>query len=94
MQDCITVDKENSYKPEIHNCSTFSLQLRLGTVQLLIIPTIEGDVFPHFSSDDEVEAAVHKWIRNQPETFFMDGMKKRIDRLENCVAGNVDCVEK
>jgi len=32
----------------------------------------------HFSSDAEVEAAVHKWISSQPETFFMDRMNKWI----------------
>jgi hypothetical protein len=30
----------------------------------------------HFSSDAEDEAAMHKWISRQPETFFRDGMKK------------------
>ena len=33
----------------------------------------------HFSSDAKVEAAVHKWISSQPETFFMDGMNKWIE---------------
>jgi hypothetical protein len=32
----------------------------------------------HFLSDAEVEAAVRKWISSQPETFFMDGMKKMV----------------
>jgi histone-lysine N-methyltransferase SETMAR len=35
-----------------------------------------------FSSDAEVEAAVCKWISSQPETFFMDGMKKWVERLK------------
>jgi hypothetical protein len=45
-----------------------------------------------FSSDAEVEAAVHKWISSQAETFFMDGMKKWIESLKKCVAENGDCV--
>jgi len=31
-------------KPEIHNCSTPSLQPRFGTVRFLVVPKIEGDV--------------------------------------------------
>jgi len=41
--------------------------------------TLKGQ---HFSSDAEVEAAVRKWISSQPETFFIDGMKKWIDLLK------------
>ena len=48
----------------------------------------------HFSSDAEVEADVLKWISSQPETFFMDGMNKWIERLKKCVAINGDYVEK
>jgi histone-lysine N-methyltransferase SETMAR len=41
--------------------------------------TLKGQ---HFSSDDEVEAAVWKWISRQPETFFIDGIQKWIERLK------------
>jgi histone-lysine N-methyltransferase SETMAR len=38
--------------------------------------TLKGQ---HFSSSEaEVEASVRKWISIQPETFFVDGMKKWI----------------
>ena len=48
--------------------------------------TLKGQ---QFSSDAEVEKAVRKWISNQPETLFMDGMNKWIDRLKKkCVAVN------
>jgi len=53
--------------------------------------TLKGQ---NFSSDAEIEAAVCKWISSQPETFFMDGMNKWIERLNKCVAVNCDCVEK
>jgi len=53
--------------------------------------TLKGQ---HFSSDAEVEAAMRKRISSQPETFFMDGMNKRIERLKKCVAVNGDYVEK
>jgi len=49
----------------------------------------------HFSLDADVEAAVCKWISSQPETFFIDGMKKWIVQLKKkCVAVNGDYVEK
>jgi len=48
----------------------------------------------HFSSDAEVEAAVRKWISSQPQTFFMDGMNKWVERVKKCVAVNVGYVEK
>jgi hypothetical protein len=47
-----------------------------------------------FSSDAKVEAAVCKWISSQPETFFIDEMKKWIEQLKKCVAVNGDYVEK
>ena len=28
-----------------------------------------------FSSDDDVKAAVHQWLRTQPKTFIVDGIK-------------------
>jgi hypothetical protein len=48
----------------------------------------------HFSSDAEVEAAVRKWISSKPETFFINGMEKWIERLKKCVAINGDYVKK
>jgi hypothetical protein len=53
--------------------------------------TLKGQ---HFLLDAEVEAAVRKWISNQPETFFMDGMNKYIKKKKKCVAVNGDYVEK
>jgi hypothetical protein len=54
--------------------------------------TLKGQ---HFLSDAEVEAAVCKWIGGQPETFFMDGMKKWIEQLKKkYVAVNGVYVEK
>jgi hypothetical protein len=69
--------------------------LDLGTIRLLVVPKIEGDVKrPTFFLNAEVEAAVCKWISSQPETFFIHRMKKWIERLKKCVALNGDYVEK
>jgi transposase len=48
----------------------------------------------HFSLDAKVEAAVHKWISSQPESFFVDATNKWIEQFKKCVAINGDCVEK
>ena len=40
--------------------------------------TLKGQ---HFLSDAEVEAAVRKWISSKPETFFINGMEKWIERV-------------
>ncbi|GFT28566.1 uncharacterized protein TNCV_429601 [Trichonephila clavipes] len=44
----------------------------------------------HFSTDIEVQAAVRKWIRSQPESFYMNGMKKWIEQWNKCVAVSVE----
>ncbi|GFW44135.1 hypothetical protein TNCV_3854961 [Trichonephila clavipes] len=68
----------------------------LAQVVLLVVPKIEGDVVKgqRFSTNAEVQAAVRKWIRSQLESFYMDGMKKCIERLKKCVAVSADYVEK
>ena len=48
--------------------------------------TLKGQ---HFLSDDEVEAAVRKWISSKPETFFINGMEKWIERVKKCMAKRV-----
>ncbi|GFU13410.1 hypothetical protein TNCV_3980491 [Trichonephila clavipes] len=46
------------------------------------------------NQDANVRAAVRKWIRRQPESFFIDGMKKWIERLNKCVAVSGDYDEE
>ena len=53
--------------------------------------TLKGQ---HFLSDAKVEAAVRKWISSKPETFFINGMEKWIERVKKCMAINGDYVEK
>jgi hypothetical protein len=33
-----------------------------------------------FSTDKEVREAVHKWLRDQPKPFFLEGIHKFVDR--------------
>jgi hypothetical protein len=44
-----------------------------------------------FSTDRE---AVHKWLRDQPKTFFLEGIRKPVGRWTECIAKEGDCVEK
>ncbi|GFX94993.1 hypothetical protein TNCV_3046251 [Trichonephila clavipes] len=41
----------------------------------------------------EHPGTVRKWICNQPESFFIDGLKKWIKRLNKCVAVSGNYVE-
>ncbi|GFX64943.1 mariner Mos1 transposase [Trichonephila clavipes] len=47
-----------------------------------------------FLTEAEVHATVRKWMHSQTEAFYMDGMKKCIERLNKCVAVSGDYVEK
>jgi len=42
-----------------------------------------------FSCDDDVQTAVHQWLRTQPKTFFADGIKKLVGRWKNALQGKV-----
>ncbi|CAK9823967.1 Histone-lysine N-methyltransferase SETMAR [Anthophora retusa] len=48
----------------------------------------------HYTTDNEVKAAVESWIREKLEEFFSDGMKQLVTRWEKCVSLNGDYVEK
>jgi hypothetical protein len=47
----------------------------------------------HYTSDDEVKAAVKSWILEKSEEFFSDGMKKLVTRWEKSVSLNGDYAE-
>jgi histone-lysine N-methyltransferase SETMAR len=47
-----------------------------------------------FGSDEEAKEVVHMRLREQPETFFCDGIKKLVDRYKKCVILQVDSVER
>jgi hypothetical protein len=37
-----------------------------------------------FAVDDEVKEAVHDWLRDQPQNFFSNGIKKLADCWDKC----------
>jgi hypothetical protein len=38
--------------------------------------------------------AMHKWMRDQPKTFFVKGIRKLVDRWTKCIEKEGDYVEK
>ena len=47
-----------------------------------------------FSTDKEVRETVHKWLRDQPKTFFLEGIPKFVDRWTKCMEKEGDYVKK
>jgi hypothetical protein len=47
-----------------------------------------------FRSDEEVQQAVHEWLRRQPQTFFSRGIYTLRKRWRACIERNGDYVEK
>jgi len=39
-----------------------------------------------FADDDEVMGAVQSWLEATPKSFFIDGIRKLVDRWTECVA--------
>jgi histone-lysine N-methyltransferase SETMAR len=47
-----------------------------------------------FRSDEEVQQAVHEWLRFQPNDFFSSGIPALPKRWDTCIVRNGDYVEK
>jgi hypothetical protein len=48
---------------------------------------------PGIANEEEIQA-VHKWLRDQPKTFFVKGIRKLVDRWTKCIEKEGDYVEK
>jgi hypothetical protein len=48
---------------------------------------------PGIANEEEIQA-VHKWLRDQPKTFFMEGIRKLVDRWTKCIEKEGDYIEK
>jgi len=44
--------------------------------------------------DKEVREAVHKWLHNQPKTFFLEGIRKPVDCWTKRIEKEGNYVEK
>jgi len=47
-----------------------------------------------FADDDEVVEAVKSWLKARPKSFFLEGIRKLVDRWTKCVPKQGDYVEK
>ena len=45
-------------------------------------------------ADDEVMEAVQSWLKATPKSFFLEGIRKLVDRWIKCVAKQGDYVKK
>jgi hypothetical protein len=48
---------------------------------------------PGIANEEEIQE-VHKWLRDQPKTFFVEGIRKLVDRWTKCIEKEGDYVEK
>jgi len=47
-----------------------------------------------FTSDEEVQQAVHEWLRSQPKELFSGGIHALLKRWNTCMERNGDYIEK
>jgi len=47
-----------------------------------------------FADDNEVTEAVQSWSKATPKSFFLEGIRKLVDRWTKCIAKQGDYVEK
>ena len=47
-----------------------------------------------FADDDEVMEVVQSWLKAMPKSFFLEGIRKLVDRWTKCVAKQGHYVEK
>jgi len=48
----------------------------------------------NFADDNKVMEAVQSWLKATPTSFFLEGIRKLVDRWTKCVAKQGDHVEK
>jgi len=66
-----------------------------GAIGLSLVWTYERTFAgPEFADDDEVMEAVQSWLKATPKSFFLEGIRKLVDRWTKCVAKQGDYVEK
>jgi hypothetical protein len=47
-----------------------------------------------FEDDNEVMETVQSWLKATPKSFFLEGIRRLVDRWTKCVAKQGDSVEK
>ncbi|XP_029639713.1 histone-lysine N-methyltransferase SETMAR-like [Octopus sinensis] len=47
-----------------------------------------------FPTDNDAKEAVHKWLHDQPKTFFLEGKRELVDRWTKCIEKEGDHIER
>jgi hypothetical protein len=48
---------------------------------------------PGIANEEEIQG-VHKWLRDQPKTFLVEGIRKLVDDWTKCMEKEGDYIEK
>jgi hypothetical protein len=48
---------------------------------------------PGIANEEEIQS-VHKWLRDKPKTFFVEGIRKLLDPWTKCIEKEGDYIEK
>ncbi|GFV77050.1 hypothetical protein TNCV_691181 [Trichonephila clavipes] len=93
MQDRIAVHNTQNVMRKLKvSDSITSLQPRFGTVGLLVVLNIEGDVERSTFFNGYRNSGSRAQMK--PESLYMDKMKKWIERLNKCLTVSGGYVEK
>ena len=71
------------------------MKVQYGAIGLSLVWTYEKHLRGQkFADDDEVMEAVQSRLKDTPKSFFLEGIRKLVDRWTKCVAKRGDYVEK
>jgi hypothetical protein len=88
-----TVDTLRALKFEVLNHPPYSPDLAPSDFHLFG-PMKEHLRGQKFADDNEVIEAVQSWLKATPESFFLEGIRKLVERWTKCVTKQGDYVEK
>jgi len=71
------------------------MKVQYGSIGLSLVWTYERTFAGQkFADDDEVMETVQSWLKATPKSFFLEGIRKLVDRWTKYVAKQGDYVEK
>jgi hypothetical protein len=88
-----TVDTLHALKFEVLKHPSYSPDL--APLDFHLFGRMEEHLRGHkFADDNEVMEAVQSWLKATPISFFLEGIRKLVDRWTKCVAKQENYVEK
>ena len=70
------------------------MKAQYGAIGLSLVWTYEKHLWGQEFEDDEVMETVQSWLKATPKSFFLEGIRKPVDRWTKCVVKQGDYVEK